>query len=561
MRWLKIVGALFCLVAPVRGATEAPEWTQRGRPSDATYKYYVGRSSGSESEQTGFNEATREAYEQAIRENFGFQTRIQSDAYESSTSVLSTKRVQVLSQDIRVFGFEQVDFFLRKAGSAFDVWILYRYPIVEIAREKSRLLGAKEKTTEFSEQGSLGAGKKSGILEVKTNPPGAALFVDGESYGVTPMRLLGVLSPGKHTLRIDHPTHSAAEEALIITPGQTTKIDKTLVPALARLSLTTEPSHANVVINGQQLGTTPLAGIEVPANKTLKLEVSHAESNPFSVELEVAKDEFNAKHFDLPLKNASLLVRSTPPGAQVWIDGSSAGSTPTGPKNLSAGKHRVQVAKLGFREERLELILRGGEKRNETVILETSKVGSEPAIWRQYSQNTERVKAPEEAALFFSFWLPQFQSSTVDYPYIAYPSWGASLTLAFGKWWGVELGYLYGARSVQYSDAKVSLSAHHFKLGVPVFLWRGAQQHLYASADLDYALQRYTLIYTAGGLAQIAPGKNQLGYGISLGYRWWWGSAPAFGVGLRVGAMKYGNTSSLTGLISYSGGFECTSVF
>src|SRR5690606_5934964 len=80
-----------------------PEWVARGKAGDATYKYYVGRSSQAANEQQGFNEATREAYEQAIRENFGFQTRIESDAYESSKKSLTTKRIQLLSQDVRVY--------------------------------------------------------------------------------------------------------------------------------------------------------------------------------------------------------------------------------------------------------------------------------------------------------------------------------------------------------------------------------------------------------------------------------------------------------------------------
>lgn len=376
------LSVLFLAAASFAAADAAPEWIRRGRAADSTYKYYVGRSSQAASEQLGFNEATREAYEQAIRENFGFQTRIQSDAYESSKEVISTKRVQVLSQDIRVHGFEQVDAHVTSKSGKYDVWLLYRYPLAEISAEKSRLATSRSAPEqEFSEQGSAAAARKNGILEVRTQPEGASIFVDGESYGITPMRLNGVIASGRHRIRIDHPGYQTVEEDAVLVPGKKLTVEKQLVPALAKLAITSEPSNANVVINGQQVGTTPIASIEAPANKPLKIEISHAETDPLSTEIELSKDEFNSKNFELPLKDATLIVRSTPPGAEVTIDGEAVGRTPTAPKKLRAGKHEVTLNKAGYEENRAEIVLRGGEKRNEIRSLSQRKSGARVPAW------------------------------------------------------------------------------------------------------------------------------------------------------------------------------------
>ncbi len=527
-------------------ASEVPDWVKRGKAGDKTYKYYVGRSSGSGSEQAGIGEATREAYEQAIRENFGFQTRIQTDAYESTKKVVSTKRVQVLSQDIRVYGFEQIDFYSVPNGTKFDVWVLYRYPLAEISREKSRVASARETAApEFSEQGTDSAGQKSGTLEISTTPAGASIYIDGNAYGVAPMRLRGVVEAGSHQLRLDHPSFETVNEVFVLVPGKTVRVEKTLVPAMAKMSLTSEPPNANVVINGQQMGTTPLPVLEVPANKSLKIELTHAEASPFATEIEVAKDEFNAKHFELPLKNASLIVRTTPPGAEVWIDGERAGYSPAGPKTLSAGKHEVRVRKQGFHWDKRAVVLRGGEKRTlDDFKLVLAKDTKEPAVWAEMTRPAPARRASEETAFLLSFWLPQYRSSTTRAPQVAHASWGMMVTLLATPFLGLEFGYLYGARS--------TLKSHRFHFGMPFVFYRSPNQHFYFAGDLDFVFGRDT---------SLTGNQNQTGAGFSLGYRHWWGKLSRFGFGFRTGAMSYGDSKNLTGIISYHAGLECLALF
>jgi hypothetical protein len=539
---------------------EVPEWARKGKPTDSTYKYYVGRSSGAANEQAGFSEATREAYEQAIRENFGFRTRIQSDAYESSTEVVSTKRVQVLSQDIRVFGFEQVDFYQQIRKDKVDVWVLYRYPLAEISRERSRLAAAREEVApDFSESGSAAAGQRSGVLEVQTKPAGASVFVDGQSYGVTPLRLRGVLEPGPHTLRVDHPNYMTVDERIVLVPGQVSKVDKTLVPALAKLAITTEPSNANVVINGKQVGVTPVSDLQVTANESLKLEITHAEASPLVTTLEVAKDEFNSKHFVLPLKSASLTLRTQPTGAEVAIDGESVGFSPVGPKALSAGKHELRIRKAGYQEERLNVLLRGGEKRViDTFALAPSKGTAEPSVWAEYSQPRDRKKIQEEEAVLLSAWVPQFRSSSTDYPSLPLATWGVSTTLLFGKSWGVELGYAYGARGVQYSDARSAVALHRIHFAIPFFFAASTKSHFYVGPEIDFTISRFTLRLTSDTADRALPTQNQFGYGLIGGYRKWW---DGWGLGGRLGLVNHGSASVVGGSLSYLGGVECFAIF
>src|SRR5213076_1324352 len=46
-----------------------------------------------------------------------------------------------------------------------------------------------------------------------------------------------------------------------------------------------------------------------------------------------------------------LLVRSTPSGARVLVDGREYGQTPVAVRNLAPGVHRVQIARDGYATE------------------------------------------------------------------------------------------------------------------------------------------------------------------------------------------------------------------
>lgn len=66
-----------------------------------------------------------------------------------------------------------------------------------------------------------------GVLIVETDPSdGAAVYVDGDRYGQTPMTLYGSLPAGRHSLRIDHPRYQTITENVITVPGKTVRVKK-----------------------------------------------------------------------------------------------------------------------------------------------------------------------------------------------------------------------------------------------------------------------------------------------------------------------------------------------
>jgi eukaryotic-like serine/threonine-protein kinase len=90
---------------------------------------------------------------------------------------------------------------------------------------------------------------------------------------------------------------------------------------------------------------------------------------------------FNLKSETGSLKQGRLLVRSTPAGAQVFVDGHEEGRTPVAVRELARGEHRVRVVHDGYdTEERRVLISASRPAQSLTLPLsQTAHVTQAPA--------------------------------------------------------------------------------------------------------------------------------------------------------------------------------------
>lgn len=165
-----------------------------------------------------------------------------------------------------------------------------------------------------------------GVLIVETDPSdGAAVYVDGDRYGQTPMTLYGSLPAGRHSLRIDHPRYQTITENVITVPGKTVRVKKTLLPAFATISVTTDPVDADVYLDGRPVGTAPLTYDRIPVEEEVTISLRHAEMERMAIPVTLKKGEVRPMNIVLPEKSAKLSVFSFPQGAEVFIDKKESG--------------------------------------------------------------------------------------------------------------------------------------------------------------------------------------------------------------------------------------------
>jgi len=157
-----------------------------------------------------------------------------------------------------------------------------------------------------------------GRLVVRSRPAGARVSVDGKDYGPTPATVRD-LARGAHRVRIVHDGYGAEERRIVITPS---RLAQSISVALTRAR------------GAATSRTAPTAGT-------------------------------SASRFA-----GALVVDSRPAGAQVFLDGKLAGTTPMTVPSVPAGSHAIRLDYAGYRRWSSSIRVVAGEQNRVTASLE-----------------------------------------------------------------------------------------------------------------------------------------------------------------------------------------------
>ncbi|MBK7962445.1 MAG: PEGA domain-containing protein [Bdellovibrionales bacterium] len=398
---------------------------------DESYKYYLGVSDGTETVKDGMTEAFDQAAQEAIRENFGVFTQIDTDSYATEKESQVLRRFKQQSGEIALKGFEKIDSKVIKntTTNKYQVQALYRYNKIAIKQELARLESKEDLPPEadpgISVIGSLD-NEDLGGLRVSTKPPAASIFLNDEPYLKSPIDIVNQIPPGKYTLKIDHPHFDTVTEEILILANRTTKITKVLKPAHSRLSLSSTPPGADVRINGKLVGKTPLVEHKLLAGQAMRVDLSHKDAYGMSLHAySVEKDQLREESLEMKLKPGSILLSINAPGAAISIDGQ---AQPLRQRRfrLPAGTHRFEVSAPGYIALTNIFEIHGNRTLSERMELEKVAPARKAYLW---SDNTNAGQLTETPPLTPSPWYPSWYttSSTSDIASQIYFSLGGSV--------------------------------------------------------------------------------------------------------------------------------------
>ena len=150
-----------------------------------------------------------------------------------------------------------------------------------------------------------------------------------------------------------------------------------------RVTLTSQPAGATVIVDGMDRGTTPLTLFDIaPGRHQVKFRLAgYIERVRY---INTAESPFVEKNEVMVEEKGLLLLKSEPAGANIFIDGMSAGITPKLITNLAAkDTYSVKLRKAGYQEQSLVVKFEGRKPlvREETLVLASGKINlmSEPS--------------------------------------------------------------------------------------------------------------------------------------------------------------------------------------
>jgi formylglycine-generating enzyme required for sulfatase activity len=205
-------------------------------------------------------------------------------------------------------------------------------------------------------------------ISVSSEPSGAEIMVDDEVVGTTPMT--AEIIQGKRQLRVRLDGYKTWQQDLTVTAGKAQNIaDIKLQKADAIVALTTTPSGANVTVDGEFQGLSPIK-MALSPGKAHTISMFKQGYGAATRQVTVNSGDRRSLQVALDAELAKVQFKADPADAELIIDGQSKGAAnqllflPTRP-------HQIEIRKAGHATYKTTITPREGTPQLIDVRLPT----------------------------------------------------------------------------------------------------------------------------------------------------------------------------------------------
>lgn len=216
-----------------------------------------------------------------------------------------------------------------------------------------------------------------GSVNVSSNPSGAAVYVDNQFSGYTPLRFR--IAAGAHTIRVEQQGYQSFQQSVNVMAGRVLNVNANLsanapVNRQGTAIFDSYPAGAQVFVNNSLVGTTPTGILGfAPGTYTARFSLPGYSEQATSFTVNPNHNtEVTVTLASIP-QEGSLLIRSNSGNtARVFVNGAEYGAISSGVAridNLPAGRHQIVVLAPGYSAFVSEFTITAGSATNLTVTL------------------------------------------------------------------------------------------------------------------------------------------------------------------------------------------------
>ncbi len=193
----------------------------------------------------------------------------------------------------------------------------------------------------------------TGLISISSIPSGASVYLDGAYKGTTPHTIASV-STGSHTIKLMKTGYVDKTKTVNVVSDITTFVSETLTPippSTGSISISSSPT-ASVYLDGAYKGTTPYTITSVSAGShTIKLtKTGYVDITKTVNVVSHGTTSVSETLTLIPTSTGSIKATSNPSGANIYLDGTFKGTTPTTLSNVPIGSHVIKITKSGYNE-------------------------------------------------------------------------------------------------------------------------------------------------------------------------------------------------------------------
>jgi len=216
-----------------------------------------------------------------------------------------------------------------------------------------------------------------GNVSLESDPPGADIFVDDELVGQTP----GVteILQGEHTLRIKLSGFKDWRRTIRVSADEDQTITNIMLePADAVVQIITTPDRANITVDGEFKGQSPLE-VALAANSRSTINIFKQGYEQATRTVQVKSGDNQTLQVNLNQQIASVRIIADPPDASVYINGILRGNADQ-TVELSTSAYTIEIRKPGYVDYKTTITPRAGIAQQVSARLKTLEQARQEAI-------------------------------------------------------------------------------------------------------------------------------------------------------------------------------------
>jgi len=219
-------------------------------------------------------------------------------------------------------------------------------------------------------------------VSVNSAPEGAAVIIDEQEYGVTPLTFK--LEEGSHQLKVEAKAYKAYSTDLVIIAQQNLLVpDIELKPADGILQVDTKPQDAAVVVNGEFVGVSPVS-LSLPPDTDHRVQVYKAGYQLHQAQVNLSPEQEQSASINLQQDRVAVTFSVKPSDAEIYIDGERRGQG-SETLYLTTLQHQISVRKPGYASYQASII---PTKQNQQIV-SVELLTEEQAYWANVPEQYE----------------------------------------------------------------------------------------------------------------------------------------------------------------------------
>ncbi|NNE06532.1 MAG: PEGA domain-containing protein [Xanthomonadales bacterium] len=188
-----------------------------------------------------------------------------------------------------------------------------------------------------------------GRLNVVSELEDVEVSIDGEAVGTVP-GVIADISRGSHIVEFSkHRYFPLRQEIEIEGLGTTQDFELSLEPAWGQMAFSTIPAGAELLVDGQSMGQTPLTTEVLETGSQVSIVARGYKTWEREVTVKAGEEE-EYPTIEMIVADGTLDISTAPRGASVTIDGEFRGTAPLSVPLSPLSAHRVELFLEGYRK-------------------------------------------------------------------------------------------------------------------------------------------------------------------------------------------------------------------